>query len=195
MTINQHISAIAAFAQEYVNDPNARTVERNRIIEDAAKAVLGETLSTCESCHINAVLQIYKLSKMDQSKYRMRAGATLILEVFSRADLTMTIHNLTEDLAELHLGLKPHEIKYFDEFPKNEDGEFVGVTAERLAELKEKFGVEIVYPTEVKTTLQPEQVGQVEQVEDVEDVEDVETFEETELPQEEKPKRGRPSKN
>jgi len=33
----------------------------------------------------------------------------------------------------------------------------VGVTAERLAELKEKFGVEVVYPTEVKSTLQPEQ--------------------------------------
>ena len=186
MTINDYIAAVAAFAQEYVNDPNARTVERNRIIEDAAKAVLGETLSTCESCHINAALQIYKLSKMDQSKYRMRAGATLILEVFSRADLTMTIHNLTDDLAELHLGLKPHEIKYFDEFPKNENGEFVGVTSERLAELKEKFGVEVVYPTEVKSTLQVEQVEQVD---------DVETFEETELPQEEKPKRGRPSKN
>ena len=184
MTIDEHISAIAAFAQDYVNDLNARTVERNRMIEDAAKAVLGETLSTCESCHINAVLQIYKLSKMEQSKYRIRAGA--LLEVFSRSDLILTIHNLTDDLAELHLGLKPHEIKYFDEFPKNEDGEFVGVTAERLAELKEKFGVEVVYPTEVKSTLQPEQPEQVE---------DVETFEESELPQEEKPKRGRPSKN
>lgn len=190
MTINQHISAIAAFAQEYVNDPNARTVERNRIIEDAAKAVLGETLSTCESRHINAVLQIYKLSKMEQSKYRIRAGA--LLEVFSRSDLILTIHNLTDDLAELHLGLKPHEIKYFDEFPKNEDGEFVGVTAERLAELKEKFGVEVVYPTEVKPTLQPEQPEQPEQPRQVEQVE---TFEETELPQEEKPRRGRPAKN
>ena len=31
---------------------------------------------------------------MGQSKYRMRAGATLILEVFSRADLTMTIQHI-----------------------------------------------------------------------------------------------------
>ena len=104
----------------------------------------------------------------------------------------MTIHNITDDLAELHLGLKPHEIKYFDEFPKNKDGEFVVVTAERLAELKEKFGVKVVYPTEVKTTLQPEQVEQHEQVEQPEQVDDVETFEEAELPQGEKPKRGRP---
>ena len=148
MTRQQYIDAVAVFARQYINDPNERTNERNELLVSAANVVLGRQLNGCTTCYTEVALLIYNQSKMEQSKYIMRHGA--LLEVFSRADLVMTVHNTTDDLSELHLGLKPHEIVYFSEFPKEENGEFVGVTAERLAELKAKFELATVYETEVQ---------------------------------------------
>jgi len=150
MTRQQYIDAVAAFARQYINDQNERTHERNELLVSAANVVLGRQLNGCTTCYTEVALLIYNQSKMEQSKYVMRHGAILVLEVFSRADLAMTVHNTTDDLAELHLGLKPHEIVYFSEFPKDENGEFVGVTAQRLAELKAKFELSTVYATEVQ---------------------------------------------
>lgn len=148
MTRREHIDTVAAFARQYVNDPNERTHDRDELIKNAASVVLGKNQTTCSSCLLDFATELYRLSKMEESKYEMRFGA--LLEVFSRADLVMTVHNTTDDLAELHLGLKPHEIVYFSEFPKDENGEFVGVTAQRLAELKAKFELATVYETEVQ---------------------------------------------
>lgn len=150
MTRLEYIDAVAVFARDYINDPNERTNERNALLVQAASVVLGRQLNGCTTCYAEVALLIYNKSKMEQSNYVMRHGAILVLEVFSRADLAMTVHNTTDDLAELHLGLKPHEIVYFSEFPKEENGEFFGVTAQRLAELKAKFDVTTVYETEVK---------------------------------------------
>lgn len=183
MNSAQYIKAVAEFAVEYINNVEARTNERNSLIRDAAQSVLNRQISTCESCLIEVVMQIYNLSKMEETQYKINAGA--LLEISSRADLCMTLHNTTTDLAELHLGLKPHEIKYFYEYPVDENGEFIGVTPSRLAELKEKFEVSLVYPTEVTTSFDP--VDPVDEVEEVEEGSS-ETFENTGK------KRGRPSK-
>lgn len=148
MTRLEYINAVSAFARDYINDPNERTAERNELLVSAASVVLGRQLNGCTTCYNEVALLIYNQSKMEQSEYSMRHGA--LLEVFSRADLVMTVHNTTDELAELHLGLKPHEIVYFSEYPKDASGEFIGVTAERLAELKAKFELEVTYPTEVQ---------------------------------------------
>ena len=194
MTVDEYIKTVAAFAKAYVNFDTERTEERNAIIRDAASVVLGKQLSTCQTCHIEAVVQIYNLSKVE-TKYRMLNGA--VLEVFSAAHLVMTAANVNDELAELHLGLKPHEIVYFSQYPKNEKGEFVGVTANRLRELKKKFSLSLEYPTEVKPTDEELEIWSQEESALEEQLEENEIQEETqeESALEEQPKkRGRKPK-
>lgn len=163
MTRDALLKSVASFAKAYINDVAEQTSERKQLIRDAAFKILGTQISNCDTCMIESLLKLYKMSDI-KSKYLLRHGA--LLEVFSRADLAMTVHNTTDDLAELHLALNPGSIKYFDDYPKDENGEFSGITQQRGTALKIKFGLQqkSVKPIgkNAKTVEEPEQTEETE---------------------------------
>lgn len=161
MTRDEYIKEVASFATAYVSRTEEQTAERKQLIADAALAIFGERRG-CDSCLIEFAVRIYNLSKMEATKYHVNHG--VVLELFSRADLTMTVHNTTDDLAELHLAEWPNKLIYFDEYPKDESGNWVGISDERHHELKEKFGlVESAELTEEEVkNLKPKEIEEVE---------------------------------
>lgn len=155
MTRQEHIDKVASFARDYINNVSEQTEERKQAIADAAFVLFAERRG-CDSCLIDFAIKIYKMSE-NNTKYHVLHGA--VLEFHSHFDLAMTVHNTTDDLAELHLAEHPQKIKFFDEYPADEEGNWVGITEERHKELRVKFGLEAAEeaePTGTEITSQEE---------------------------------------
>lgn len=135
------LAAVDSFAALYVNNPAERTGGRDAAITLAAERYLKKVKScNCPDWHLDTLMELMHLiKKLKMTDYLMRAGA--LLYQFSRTDLTTTIHNIDNDRAELFLGLDSRKLELFEEYPRDEAGNWVGITEARFNELCEKFKV------------------------------------------------------
>ena len=74
-----------------------------------------------------------------KSKYLLQQGG--VLHIFSRMDLLTTNQNITDDLAELNLGLDDRKLAVFEKYPTDEAGEWKGLTQKRFNELCKEYNV------------------------------------------------------
>lgn len=124
------IDEVNSFCREYVNNPNERSPERNEKIRTAYKEVTGKNVrSSCGTCLIEAILEIFKKTEMGVCNYHLidRPGHTGRLQAFGDFSKNCTNKNLTNELAEWHLRLNPACAKRFDRMPSNAPVETAGV--------------------------------------------------------------------
>ena len=107
---------VISFCREYVNDKSQRTPERNEKIKTVYRELTGENVrSSCSTCLVEAILLIYKKTKMEPCKYLLMKGARL--SAFGDYSKNATNKNLTNELAEWHLRVNPSCIKRFERVP------------------------------------------------------------------------------
>lgn len=130
------------FAKDYINNASGqeRTPARNAIIEKLALQYMSVKKScNCENWYLDQLMLLLRMEQND-NQYRLRAGAVLSV-AFASEDLTVTNLNLDDDKAEAHLMLDARKLDYFEQYPKDEQGEWIGVTKARFDELAEKFNL------------------------------------------------------
>lgn len=130
------------FAKDYINNASGqeRTPARNAIIEQLALRYMSVKKScNCENWYLDQLLLLLRMEQND-NQYRLRAGAVLSV-AFASEDLTVTNLNLDDDKSEAHLMLDSRKLEYFEQYPKDEQGEWVGITKSRFDELVEKFNL------------------------------------------------------
>lgn len=139
--MREELEEVGQFAAIYANDPKERTSGRDADIARAALVCLNKVKTcSCPDWYLDTLAElVYLLKKLKMSKYILLSGA--VLYQFSRAELTTTVHNLDDDRAELFLGADSRKLELFEEYPKTEAEEWVGITEARFLELCEQFNV------------------------------------------------------
>lgn len=125
-----------SFSQAYINnaDGRQRTADRNAIIEAEALRRLNKVKTCgCPDWYLDTLLELVRMENKKQ-KYVLKAGALLAIP-FGDESLTCVNANLTDELAELHIGLDKRKVVLFEVAPDRVP------TRKRLLELMDKYGV------------------------------------------------------
>ena len=125
-----------SFSQAYINnaDGRQRTADRNAIIEAEALRRLNKVKTCgCPDWYLDTLLELVRMENKKQ-KYVLKAGALLAIP-FGDESLTCVNANLTDELAELHIGLDKRKMVLFEVAPDKVP------TRKRLLELMDKYGV------------------------------------------------------
>lgn len=141
------LKEIEGFASEFINSSSAvrashpQRSAREATIEAAAKKYLNKIKScSCPDWYMDTIFELINLKKrLMKSKYLLQQGG--VLHVFSRMDLLTTNQNITDDLAELHLGLDDRKLAVFEKYPTDDSGEWKGITQKRFNELCKEYNV------------------------------------------------------
>ena len=75
-----------------------------------------------------------------KTNYQLRQGG--VLHIFSRMDLLTSNQNITDDLAELHLGLDDRKLALLERYPTDATGEWKGISKKRFYELCKAYNVD-----------------------------------------------------
>lgn len=82
-----------------------------------------EMKRSCNNCFADAFFELYNLYKANRTgfydryncEYALKAGS--VMTMFGNGDLTVTNHNLTNALAELHLKGNKAKVRFFQRLP------------------------------------------------------------------------------
>lgn len=111
------LEEVTAFSREYINHPTQRSEERNSKIRAVYKTLTGESVSSCRTCLLEALLIINKRNEMGPCKYLLKEGARLV--AFGDYSKNCTNRNITNELAEWHLSHNPTCARLFARMPES----------------------------------------------------------------------------
>ena len=134
------------FAREYINNPDARTHERDREISNAYFQCFQRRLATgCRTCYVEALIEILNYMEKETCDYKLKPG--VVLQDFYGTHRPVTNKTMTNEDAQYYLKTNPGLRKFFAVIPdEGEDKEldvikdFSKMTKEALLTVcKEKF--------------------------------------------------------